>query len=142
MDAEYICRACNAPLDVSSAEEMETPSLSQENCYISAAEARNRKGSHTPDKRDGTVKVHTPDKRDEAGDDLAATPSGTKDISLSPPNLKLPPGEFNQVRHHAVLAHGMAVLDNGGRSGRIGRRIPSDARVICCAACRASSRTT
>jgi beta-glucosidase len=34
---------------------------------------------------------------------------GTRAFSLSPPDLKLPPDEFNQVRHHAVLAHGMAV---------------------------------
>jgi beta-glucosidase len=35
-------------------------------------------------------------------------PCGTMNISLAP-GLKLPPGELNQVRHHAVLAHGMAV---------------------------------
>src|SRR5262249_33136855 len=31
------------------------------------------------------------------------------EIGVGPPGLKLPPGEFNQVRHHTVLAHGMAV---------------------------------
>jgi beta-glucosidase len=35
-------------------------------------------------------------------------PGGTMTISLAP-GLKLSPGELNQVRHHAVLAHGMAV---------------------------------
>jgi beta-glucosidase len=35
------------------------------------------------------------------------------------PGLKLPLGEFNQVRHHAVLAHGLAVqaIRANGRSG-------------------------
>jgi beta-glucosidase len=31
------------------------------------------------------------------------------EIGAGAPGLKLPPGEFNQVRHHTVLAHGMAV---------------------------------
>jgi beta-glucosidase len=35
-------------------------------------------------------------------------PGGTMTLSIAP-GLKLPPGELNQVRHHAVLAHGMAV---------------------------------
>ena len=35
-------------------------------------------------------------------------PGGTMTISIAP-GLNLPPGELNQVRHHAVLAHGMAV---------------------------------
>jgi beta-glucosidase len=35
-------------------------------------------------------------------------PGGTMTISLTP-GLKLSPGELNQVRHYAVLAHGMAV---------------------------------
>ena len=35
-------------------------------------------------------------------------PGGTIDISIAP-GLSLAPGELNQVRHHAVLAHGMAV---------------------------------
>jgi beta-glucosidase len=35
---------------------------------------------------------------------------GGKTVNLSiAPGLKLPPGELNQVRHHAVLAHGLAV---------------------------------
>ena len=35
-------------------------------------------------------------------------PGGTMTISIAP-GLNLAPGELNQVRHHAVLAHGMAV---------------------------------
>jgi beta-glucosidase len=35
-------------------------------------------------------------------------PGGTMTISIAP-GLNLTPGELNQVRHHAVLAHGMAV---------------------------------
>jgi len=35
-------------------------------------------------------------------------PGGTITISIAP-ELKLSPGELNQVRHHAVLGHGMAV---------------------------------
>src|SRR5262249_41679305 len=35
-------------------------------------------------------------------------PGGTMTILIAP-GLKLAPGELNQVRHHAVLAHGMAV---------------------------------
>lgn len=37
-----------------------------------------------------------------------AVPGGTLTLSMAP-ELKLTPGELNQVRHHAVLAHGMAV---------------------------------
>ena len=36
------------------------------------------------------------------------SPSGTRTVHLAP-GLMLPPGEVNQVRHHAVLAHGLAV---------------------------------
>jgi beta-glucosidase len=35
-------------------------------------------------------------------------PGGSRTVFLAP-GLKLPAGEFNQVRHHAVLAHGLAV---------------------------------
>jgi beta-glucosidase len=35
-------------------------------------------------------------------------PGGTMTIALAP-GLKLSPGELNQVRHHAVLGHGLAV---------------------------------
>jgi beta-glucosidase len=35
-------------------------------------------------------------------------PGGTMTVALAP-GLKLSPGELNQVRHHAVLGHGMAV---------------------------------
>ncbi len=38
----------------------------------------------------------------------ANIPGGTITISIAP-GLRLAPGELNQVRHHAVLAHGMAV---------------------------------
>ena len=38
----------------------------------------------------------------------AKVPGGTMTISLAP-GLRLSPGELNQVRHHAVLGHGMAV---------------------------------
>jgi len=35
---------------------------------------------------------------------------GGKTVHLgAPPELQLPPAEFNQVRHHTVLAHGLAV---------------------------------
>lgn len=36
------------------------------------------------------------------------SPGGTRTVHLAP-GLMLPPGEVNQVRHHAVLAHGLAV---------------------------------
>jgi len=47
-----------------------------------------------------------------------AVPGGTITIALAP-GLKLPPGQLNQVRHHAVLAHGMAVqaIRAKGRAG-------------------------
>jgi beta-glucosidase len=35
-------------------------------------------------------------------------PGGSRTVYLAP-GLNLPPAEFNQVRHHAVLAHGLAV---------------------------------
>ena len=35
-------------------------------------------------------------------------PGGTKDVSIAP-GLNLAPSDLNQVRHHTVLAHGMAV---------------------------------
>jgi beta-glucosidase len=35
-------------------------------------------------------------------------PGGSRTVFLAP-GLKLPMGEFNQVRHHAVIAHGLAV---------------------------------
>jgi beta-glucosidase len=35
-------------------------------------------------------------------------PGGSRTVFLAP-GLKLPPGEVNQIRHHAVLAHGLAV---------------------------------
>jgi beta-glucosidase len=38
----------------------------------------------------------------------ANVPGGTITLSIAP-GLKLAPGELNQVRHHAVLGHGMAV---------------------------------
>ena len=41
------------------------------------------------------------------------------------PGLKLPPGRLNQVRHHALLAHGLAVRAIRARSPagtQIGRR--------------------
>jgi beta-glucosidase len=42
------------------------------------------------------------------GHDVQVPGGGTVNISIAP-GLKLAPGELNQVRHHAVLAHGMAV---------------------------------
>lgn len=43
---------------------------------------------------------------------------GTVTIELAP-GMKLPPGELNQVRHHSVLAHGLAVeaIRAKGRKG-------------------------
>jgi beta-glucosidase len=43
---------------------------------------------------------------------------GTVSLEIAP-GLKLPPGELNQVRHHAVLAHGLAVraIRAKGRKG-------------------------
>jgi beta-glucosidase len=46
---------------------------------------------------------------------------GAMTISLAP-GLKLAPGEWNQVRHHAVLAHGMAVQAIRAR-GRKGTKV-------------------
>jgi len=48
----------------------------------------------------------------------AQVPGGTITILLAP-GLKLTPGELNQVRHHAVLAHGMAVqaIRASGKAG-------------------------
>ena len=45
-------------------------------------------------------------------------PGGTMTIAIAP-GLKLSPGELNHVRHHAVLAHGMAVqaIRAQGKSG-------------------------
>jgi beta-glucosidase len=49
---------------------------------------------------------------------------GGKTVHLGgPPGLKLPPGEFNQVRHHTVLAHGLAVQairDRGAAGTKVG----------------------
>jgi len=47
-----------------------------------------------------------------------AVPGGTITIALAP-GLKLAAGQLNQVRHHAVLAHGMAVqaIRAQGKSG-------------------------
>jgi len=45
---------------------------------------------------------------------------GGKTLHLgAPPELRLPPAQLNQVRHHAVLAHGLAVqaIRAGGRAG-------------------------
>jgi beta-glucosidase len=39
---------------------------------------------------------------------VISIPGGTMTLSLAP-GLNLAPGELNQVRHHAVLGHGMAV---------------------------------
>ncbi|HOP97021.1 MAG TPA: family 1 glycosylhydrolase [Verrucomicrobiota bacterium] len=50
------------------------------------------------------------------------SPNGSRTVFLAP-GLKLPPAEFNQVRHHAVLAHGLAVQAiraNGKRGTRVG----------------------
>jgi beta-galactosidase len=46
------------------------------------------------------------------------SPTGKRTVHLAP-GLMLPPGEVNQVRHHAVLAHGMAVqaIRASGKSG-------------------------
>ena len=42
------------------------------------------------------------------GHELSVPGGGTVNISIAP-GLRLSPGELNQVRHHAVLGHGMAV---------------------------------
>ena len=51
-----------------------------------------------------------------------AVPGGTMTVSIAP-GLKLPPQEHNQVRHHAVLGHGLAVqaIRARGPKGKIGR---------------------
>lgn len=51
----------------------------------------------------------------------ANVPGGTLTISLAP-GLKLAAGELNQVRHHAVLAHGMAVQAIRAR-GKAGTKV-------------------
>jgi beta-glucosidase len=46
------------------------------------------------------------------------------EVGAGAPGLKLPPGEFNQVRHHRVVAHGMAVQAiraKGKKGTKIGR---------------------
>jgi beta-glucosidase len=48
-------------------------------------------------------------------------PGGTMTISIAP-GLNLAPGELNQVRHHAVLAHGMAVQAIRAR-GKAGTKV-------------------
>jgi beta-glucosidase len=49
---------------------------------------------------------------------------GGKSVHLgAPPELQLPTGEFNQVRHHTVLAHGLAVQairDRGATGTKVG----------------------
>jgi len=49
---------------------------------------------------------------------------GGKTVHLgAPPELRLPTGEFNQVRHHTVLAHGLAVQaihDRGAAGTKVG----------------------
>jgi beta-glucosidase len=59
-----------------------------------------------------------------------AVPGGTLTIAIAP-GLKLAPGELNQVRHHAVLAHGMAVQAIRAR-GKAGTKV-GPAEVIECA---------
>jgi beta-glucosidase len=56
-------------------------------------------------------------------------PGGTMSISIAP-GLKLSPGELNQVRHHAVLGHGMAVQAIRAR-GAPGTKV-GPAEVILC----------
>jgi beta-glucosidase len=48
-------------------------------------------------------------------------PGGTLTIALAP-GLKLAPGQLNQVRHHAVLGHGLAVQAIGAR-GKAGTKV-------------------
>ena len=59
-----------------------------------------------------------------------AVPGGTLTIAIAP-GLRLSPGELNQVRHHAVLAHGMAVQAIRAR-GKAGTKV-GPAEVIECA---------
>jgi beta-glucosidase len=56
-------------------------------------------------------------------------PGGTISLSIAP-GLKLPAGELNQVRHHAVLGHGMAVQAIRAK-GRAGTKV-GPAEVILC----------
>src|SRR5262245_40778816 len=56
-------------------------------------------------------------------------PGGTVKMSGAP-GLKLSPGELNQVRHHAVLAHGMAVQAIRAR-GKAGTKV-GPAEVLLC----------
>jgi beta-glucosidase len=56
-------------------------------------------------------------------------PGGTLTIAIAP-GLRLSPGELNQVRHHAVLAHGMAVQAIRAR-GKTGTKV-GPAEVIEC----------
>ena len=57
-------------------------------------------------------------------------PGGTMTISIAP-GLRLSPGELNQVRHHAVLGHGMAVQAIRAK-GKPGTKV-GPAEVILCA---------
>src|SRR5262245_47602414 len=57
-------------------------------------------------------------------------PGGTLNISIAP-GLKLSPGELNQVRHHAVLGHGMAVQAIRAKAKK--RTKVGPAEVILCA---------
>src|SRR5262249_1452270 len=57
-------------------------------------------------------------------------PGGTMTISIAP-GLNLSPGELNQVRHHAVLGHGMAVQAIRAK-GKKGTKV-GPAEVILCA---------
>lgn len=60
----------------------------------------------------------------------ANVPGGTITLSIAP-GLKLPLGELNQVRHHAVLGHGMAVQAIRAK-GKKGTKV-GPAEVIECA---------
>ena len=60
----------------------------------------------------------------------ANVPGGTMMISIAP-GLKLSPRELNQVRHHAVLGHGMAVQAIRARA-KAGTKV-GPAEVILCA---------
>jgi beta-glucosidase len=59
-----------------------------------------------------------------------AVAGGSMTLSIAP-GLRLPPRELNQVRHHAVLAHGMAVQAIRARA-KAGTRV-GPAEVIHCA---------
>jgi len=58
-----------------------------------------------------------------------AIPGGSVTLLIAP-GLRLPPGELNQVRHHAVLAHGMAVQAIRAK-GKAGTKV-GPAEVILC----------